>query len=163
MRARSRDEPRRTRTRRAFAVAAGVVVLGLGVVLVRLDLRPAPVLESDIVVRQGLHWHPELAISVKGVRQDIPEGIGLGLTEHGIHTHDATGVIHLEFPGLVRKDDTRLGEFFRVWGKRFDASCLFEYCNGPDGKVTLSVNGQENGEFGDYLMRDKDKLEIRYE
>src|SRR3989344_8320277 len=34
--------------------------------------------ESDIVSRTGFYWHPELAIYVKGQKQEIPANIGIG-------------------------------------------------------------------------------------
>lgn len=48
----------------------------------------------------------------------IPPGIGLGATHKPVHTHDeysATGTIHMEFGGLVKKSDIQLGEFFKNW------------------------------------------------
>jgi hypothetical protein len=49
-----------------------------------------------------------------------------------------------------------------VWGKNFNSSCIFEYCNGPDGKLTMTVNGKENFEFERYVMHDKDQIIIKY-
>lgn len=108
--------------------------------------------EDQIASRTGLHWHAQLAIYIKGEKQEVPEGIGLGAIEQPIHTHDNSGTIHMEFPGLVKKDDLRLGQFFQIWGKQFNS-----------GKVKMMVNGQDNQEFRNYQMRDGDKIEIRYE
>jgi hypothetical protein len=109
----------------------------------------------EILSRSGLHWHPEISIYVKGVRQEIPAGIGLGAVEDPIHTHDASGVIHLEMEGLVRRADTTLGEFFAVWNKTF----------ADFGTATprMLVNGQENSELLDYPMKDKDKIELYFD
>jgi len=119
--------------------------------------------EGDIVARNGLHWHPELSIKILGENQEIPEGIGLAPVELPIHTHDEHGIIHLEFSGIVREDDIRLGEFFKVWGKTFNKDCIFDKCSGPDGQLSMLVNGKENSEFENYLMRDGDKIEIIFE
>lgn len=119
--------------------------------------------EGDIVARGGLHWHPELTITIKGVHQTIPANIGIGAAHKPIHTHDDTGVIHLEFEGRVTKDDIRLSEFFKIWGKRFSSTCIFDYCNGADGSIKMFVNGKENSQFDQYEMHDKDRIEIRYE
>lgn len=124
----------------------------------------APSIQGEqTVVQSGLHWHPGLEIYIKGEKQEIPEGIGLKPVEKPIHTHDNTGTIHLEFAGLVKKDDLKLGQFFKIWGKQFSSECIFDKCNGPEGKVKFLVNGQENQEFENYQMRDADKIEIRYE
>lgn len=121
-------------------------------------------LESDNVIsRKGLHLHPKLDIYIKGQLQAIPTGLGLGAVHQPIHTHDTDHIIHLEFSGLVTLDNTRLQEFFKIWGKQFNSNCIFDNCNGPNGKVTMTVNGQPNTEFEKYPMKQNDKIEIRYE
>ncbi len=108
----------------------------------------------DIVSRNGLHWHPQLEIYVKGERQEIPVNLGLGAVHQLIHTHDSTGVLHLEIQGLVKKDDTKLGVFFKIWGKDFMAF---------GSSVTMTVNGKTNTELENYEMKDGDKIVLSYE
>ncbi|OGY43691.1 MAG: hypothetical protein A2729_03310 [Candidatus Buchananbacteria bacterium RIFCSPHIGHO2_01_FULL_39_14] len=110
--------------------------------------------ESKIISPSGLHWHPELTIYVNGVKQEIPENIGIGITHKPMHTHDDTGTIHLEFQGAVRQHNLTLGQFFKNWGKNF---------YGFGKTVIMTVNGQENSELESYAMRDGDKIELRYE
>ncbi len=121
-----------------------------------------PTPESDIVSKKGLHWHPELTITIKGQKQEIPANIGIGAVHQPIHTHDATGTLHLEIQGLVTKEDIKLGKFFKIWGKQFNSECIFDSCDSPSGKLKMFVNGKENNEFDNYLMQDKDKIEIIY-
>ncbi|OGI16136.1 MAG: hypothetical protein A3E38_00805 [Candidatus Moranbacteria bacterium RIFCSPHIGHO2_12_FULL_54_9] len=113
-----------------------------------------PLQEDEIISRNGIHWHSQLTLYVKGVKQDIPKDIGIGSVHKPVHTHDADGVIHLEFQGLVRRQDTTLGQFFKNWGKNPDDF-------GP--LTAMAVNGQENTEFMNYHMRDTDKIEIRFD
>lgn len=81
----------------------------------------------------------------------IPGGIGLeGLTHNPMHTHDIDNVIHMEYNGLVKENDLKLGKFFEIWGRKFE----------EDRKML--VNGKENLEFENYIMRDSDKIEIIY-
>jgi len=119
--------------------------------------------KDQIVAQNGLHWHPTLLISIKGKQQEIPKDIGIGATHQPIHTHDANGTLHMEMNGLITKEQTKLGNFFRIWGKEFNSSCIFDKCNGREGKVRFFVNGQESNKFENYLMKDKDKIEIKYE
>lgn len=130
-------------------IGAGVI----GGLFWYLATRP-PIPESDIVSKTGLHWHPELAMYVKGVTQEIPANIGIGAVHKPIHTHDASGTLHLEFQGLVRKQDITLGQFFKNWGTDMRSF-------GTNLKMT--VNGKENAEYENYGMQDKDKIEIHYE
>lgn len=104
-----------------------------------------------------------LSIYINGEKKEIPANLGIGAIHKPIHTHDATGVIHMEMQGLVTKEDTKLGNFFVIWGKQFNSNCIFDTCNGDVGTVKMTVNGQESYEFEDHLMKDGDKIEIRFE
>ena len=133
--------------------AFGVATIGS---LVWLVASRPPIPESDIVSRGAFHWHPEVAIYVKGEKQKLPANIGIGAVHQPIHTHtddNKQGVVHLEFQGLARKQDVSLGQFFKNWGKDMRSF-------GTDMKMT--VNGEENTEYDNYVMRDKDKIELRF-
>lgn len=161
------EQKRRERNhlvKRALKIGAVIALVGgsIGSLIGYVATRP-PVPENEIISRGGIHWHPELAITVKGQKQEIPANLGFGAIHQPVHTHDSTGVLHLEIQGLVRKDNTQLGRFFKIWGKEFNSNCIFDNCNGPEGKVTMMVNGKENTEFDHYEMKDKDKIEIQYD
>ena len=123
--------------------------------------------DSKVISMRGLHWHPELTIYVDNEKQDIPVNIGIGMQYSSVptfdqsmrmtamHTHEPDGIIHLEFPGRVTREDTTLNNFFKIWGK--DMMSDF-------GTLTsMTVNGEESTEFGAYEMKDGDKIELRYE
>lgn len=113
--------------------------------------------EGEILSRNGFHWHPELAVYVKGEKQEIPPNLGIGAVHQPMHTHseDASqGIIHLEFQGLVKKSDVTLGKFLQTWGKDI---------NSLGTNLKMTVNGKENTEHENYVMQDKDKIELRYE
>jgi len=113
-----------------------------------------------LISRTGIHWHPTLDITVNGKKEVIPADIGIGTVHADIHTHDDTGIIHIEDAGLVTTDDTKLKKFFDIWGKTFNSECIFEYCSGPDGTLKMLVNGVQNSEYENYEMKDGDKIEI---
>ncbi len=159
-----RQRAARSQTLQRFLKTGAVVLVALGAmggIAWYIATRP-PTVEAEVVSRLGLHRHVDLRITIKGKMQDIPANIGIGVRHNPVHTHDRDSVIHLEFEGVVTTDDLRLREFFRAWGKRFNENCIFEYCNGSDGKVTMLVNRVENREFENYVMKDKDVIEIQY-
>lgn len=159
------NRERKTATRKIGAMLGGFILLGLlggGVFLLTKQQGPETP-RDEVLTRSGMHWHSSLAITIKGEKRVIPEHIGLGMSESPIHTHEQDGIVHLEFAGLVKKEDVRLGEFFDVWGKKFSGECIFEFCNGEQGNLRMKVNGEENTEFEKYLMRDGDKIEIVFE
>ncbi|HMS23140.1 MAG TPA: hypothetical protein PKA38_05295 [Candidatus Levybacteria bacterium] len=122
--------------------------------------------ESDIVARNGMHWHPKLSIYIKGEKQPFTNGIGLnGAVHNPIHTHDDADkdIVHMEFQGVVTKEDTKLASFFKIWGKKFSSTQIFDKKNGEEGTVKMTVNGKGNTQFENYQMRDGDMIEIKYE
>ena len=109
----------------------------------------------------GMHIHPHLSITINGQPQKIPANIGVTpLCMRPIHTHDDSGTLHLEFK---KPQPVKLGGFFQVWEKAFSENCIFDSCNETGKKVKMFVNGAENSEFGNYIMKDKDNIEIKYE
>lgn len=110
----------------------------------------------NILSRNGFHWHPELTVYVKGVKQEIPPNLGIGAVHQPIHTHDdsSQGIVHMEFQGLVRKENATLGQFLKNWGKDI---------NSFGTNVKMTVNGEENLELENYVMQDKDRIELNYD
>src|SRR3990167_9806918 len=101
-----------------------ILILGGGILIgVRFMAQKPTLPESKILSRNGLHWHPHLTIKILNENIEIPAGIGLGITEQYIHTHETDGIVHIEFPGLVRESDLRLWRFFEIWGQKFNKNC----------------------------------------
>ena len=69
----------------------------------------------------------------------------------------------MEMKGVVTKDETKLGNFFRIWGKEFSSTQIFDKINGAEGTLKMTLNGQKSKDFENYLMKDGDNIEIRYE
>lgn len=136
-----------------FLVISGITILLLaGAVWWSKSLESS---DPNIISTRGIHWHPELTIYVNDVKEDLPANLGIvGSSMAPVHTHEADGVIHLEFQGLVRKNDIILGQFFKSWNKDIRSFGT---------NVKMTVNGKENTEYENYIMQDKDKIELRYE
>lgn len=151
-------------------IIASIVVLTViiltGVVFWLSKDSSGGVSEDQIITKTGLHWHPKLAILIKGQKQELADGIGLGAVHQKIHTHTEDfkeGVMHMEMQGLVVKDDTKLGKFFQVWGKDFNSKKILDKEATSEGQIQMIVNGTENKDFENYLMKDGDNIEIKYE
>src|SRR6266550_4974244 len=86
-----------------------------------------------------VHIHQHLDIYVNGKHETVPASIGIYdgqfLTE--LHTHDTTGVMHVESP---KKRTFSLGEFFGVWGVRLTSTCIGGYCK-PQTPWTMYLDG----------------------
>jgi len=131
----------------------GIIVIGI-LFLWSLALQKS---DPNVVATNGIHWHPQLHIYVDGEEQLIPENVGLIGEHQPMHTHvedAAKGVLHFEFEGRVKKDDTRLGRFFDIWGK--DIRSFGE-------NIRMTVNGKENTEYEKYIVHEQDVIELYYE
>lgn len=96
------------------------------------------------LVQEGtvLHIHQHLDLIVDGVHVPVPAGIGIDARDRfisPIHTHDWSGVIHVESP-VVRR--FTLGELFGVWGVRLTSRCVGGYCTGRGRTLRVYVNGR---------------------
>jgi hypothetical protein len=89
---------------------------------------------------QVIHIHQHLDIFVNGKHEPVPANIGIYdgqfLTE--LHTHDASGIMHVESP---TKREFDLGQFFGVWGVRLNSECVGGYCRQVT-PWTVYVNGR---------------------
>jgi hypothetical protein len=90
----------------------------------------------------ALHTHQHLDIYINGNHLEIPSEIGVN-TKAGftspIHTHDISGVVHVESPTV---QTFYVGQFFDIWGVRFTADCLGTYCATGDNLLRVYSNGQ---------------------
>ena len=112
------------------------------------------------------HDHVHLDVVVDGANVPVPAAIGLvepvdvgacpsGLggagdcaTGHGyfseaanspLHTHAASGLVHLESD---RRGGFTLGQLFDEWGVRLDASCIGGSCAGDGKELRVYVDGR---------------------
>jgi len=113
---------------------------------------PVPAGEAARIAAAGLpalsqeqlayHIHAHLDIIVDGKSEPVPAEIGIDAQAHFIspvHTHDATGVIHVE------SSDRRiftLGQFFTEWGVLLNQSCVGGYCS-PQTPIGVYVDGHQ--------------------
>lgn len=151
--------------------AVGIIIIGLIVSLIGWGIiasansaekcRTQPVEEMNIGGHQNLamHIHTHLTIIIDGETQMIPANVGLLRNiMRPIHTHDASGKLHVEAPC---PRTLFLGEFFDVWGKTFNKTQLFDKTT-DEGKLIVRVNGEINNDFRDLVLRDGDNIVIEY-
>ena len=100
----------------------------------------------------AMHIHQDLAITVDGVKEDVPANLGIAsncMAE--VHTHDATGKLHEE--SATTGKSFKLKDFFTVWGKSIDR---------PGYSATLTVNGEIKPEMGEFVLTDGQTITLAY-
>jgi hypothetical protein len=100
-----------------------------------------PLLHLDALGAEGevLHIHEHLDVYVNGKKVSVPALIGIDTANQfltQLHTHDASGIVHVESP---TKRNFDLGEFFGEWGVKLTGRCLGSYC----GHLHWWVSGQK--------------------
>lgn len=107
------------------------------------------------------HIHPHLQIIINGKEEGIPANIGIQPTcMNSIHTHDATGKIHVEAP---EKRDFTLADFFAAWNKPFNKDQVLEYRVDGAHRIREAVNGKDVQGMENTVLRDNDQIVIYYE
>jgi hypothetical protein len=89
----------------------------------------------------ALHIHQHLTVTVDGKPVVVPAEIGIDVASQqlsAIHTHDPSGIIHVESPEVR---DFRLGQVFTEWNVRLATGSIGPYVNGRGGAaVAVFVN-----------------------
>jgi hypothetical protein len=88
------------------------------------------------------HYHAHLDVIVDGSSVVVPADTGIDLENakiSPIHTHDTTGVIHIESPNSATYT---LGQFFAEWAVRLNADCIADLCAGAGRRMVVTVDGK---------------------
>lgn len=105
----------------------------------RLDALGLPRLQMEGDV---LHIHQHLDLYVNGRHLAVPALVGIDERQRyldPIHTHDASGIIHIESPS---NSAYTLGQFFAVWGVRLTKNCIGGLCSAAGRTLTAWVDGR---------------------
>jgi hypothetical protein len=136
---------RRLRVRLGWA-AAGLVAAGLIAFTIWTNLPKSasagPVIdgvECNTNEQLAYHIHQHLAIYDRGKPVAVPQGIGIDQKDNCIywlHTHDTTGVIHVESPS---EKQYPLKNFFDLWGQVVDNTSFLTHAIAPGHSVRAYV------------------------
>jgi hypothetical protein len=99
-------------------------------------------IKCDKTEHLNFHYHAHLTIFVNGFSYLVPGGIGIKPPDciYWLHTHDTSGIIHIESP---ENNTFKLGQFFDIWGQKFNNSQIFDFKadNSTDTALTVYLNG----------------------
>jgi hypothetical protein len=112
------------------------------------------------------HIHAHLTIIANGVQRAIPLAVGVpgaevisnfvvdGRCFYWLHTHDATGIVHVEAPVSTA---FTLGEFFAVWGEPLTRTNV----GGFEGAVVAYVDSTRyDGDLSSLAFKERQQITL---
>ena len=99
-------------------------------------------IKCDKAEHFNFHYHAHLSIFLNGSSYLVPGGIGIKPPDciYWLHTHDDSGIIHIESP---QNNTFNLGQFFDIWGQKLNDTQLFRFKvdNSSSRSLTVHLNG----------------------
>ena len=110
----------------------------------------------------GYHVHAFVAVFLDGRPVRIPANVGIdpgrGVLAP-IHTHDSSGIVHLE---STRPYPFTLGQLFTVWGVRFTGSRIGAYRNSGRRRLAVFADGRAVRDPVHYVLRRHDRIVVGF-
>jgi hypothetical protein len=149
---------------------AGLVIAGPGVRTSQPPWSPEYAHLGERLRKLGLppggdekfHIHAMLHIYVEGLLVPLPADIGLDPAKHtesSLHTHDRTGIIHME---AAHAYNFTLGDFFAVWGVKLGPAQLGGLTGYGGDKLHFYLNGKPLKDPATHVLRNGDSIVIGY-
>jgi hypothetical protein len=104
-------------------------------------------------------WRARIVIAIFGESYPIPGDVGI------INNETKAKVFTISTDGIVSKgvsEDVTLKDFFDVWDKTFNSTCILDYCNTNTSSMVMYVNGKENTDYELYTIKNNDVIIIDY-
>ncbi|MEP7106207.1 MAG: hypothetical protein ABI838_10215 [Chloroflexota bacterium] len=99
-------------------------------------------ISCDATEQVANHYHAHLTMLYNGNEVNLPPNIGITTScLYWMHTHDGTGVIHIESPKSQANRNFTLGDFFAVWGQPLSRTQVATLKLTGDQKLLVYVDG----------------------
>ena len=123
-------------------------------------------MKKTIETAEKVHEHADFKVYLDGKEYNFSRAKYMSdetkVLSQLIHLHDMDGeIIHKHANGVA------LGQFFESIGMKFNNTCFIldnkaQYCNRNNKTLKMYVNGILNNDFGNYELKDLDKILISY-
>lgn len=92
----------------------------------------------------AVHYHAHVDLIYKGQPVEIPAQTGINGTScfYWLHTHQTTGIIHIEAPQADASRQFTLGDFFAIWNQPLSTKQMATLQVGSSEQLKAWVNGQ---------------------
>jgi hypothetical protein len=105
------------------------------------------------------NWAARIDIVVDNQLYPIPAGIGIysNNTTAKLFTTNANDIIY-----KTGSESVTVREFFSIWNKTFNSTCVLDYCNSANASMRMYVNNAENFQYDSYAIKSGDYILIDY-
>ena len=99
-------------------------------------------IECEKREHSDFHIHSHLDIFINGEKFTIPSDIGIipNTCLYWMHTHEDSGVIHIESP---ENRTFTLGQFFHIWGEKLSNNQIFDNMVEDNKTLSVYINGKK--------------------
>jgi len=116
----------------------------------------------DQLEQSAVHYHAHVSIFIDGNPVQIAQGVGIASDQscfYWLHTHDVTGVIHIEAP----KDRSfTLGNFLDIWSTQFIQLRYRNELSSSAGWVVYVDGKAYNGDFHNIPLQKHTLITLAY-
>lgn len=121
-------------------------------------------IECERREHSDFHIHSHLDIFINDEKSTIPSDIGIipNTCLYWLHTHEDSGVIHIESP---ENRTFTLGQFFHIWGERLSNNQIFDNMVEDNKTLSVYINGKkvsDGTEYGQIPLGKYDEIAIVY-
>ena len=156
-----------------LAVGGVFIVIFIGLIVAYLlASRPAAGIHGQPVAsirceageQLAVHYHSHLDVIYKGQPVSVPGQVGIPSGSncvYWLHTHDNTGVIHVEAPKESSSRQFTLSDFFAVWNQPLSQSQVATLKLGPEDQMRVWVNGEAySGDPSKIVLKSHEQIVI---
>jgi hypothetical protein len=126
-----------------------LVVFVVLVVLYRLNTTPisgqtVANIRCESNEQLAVHYHAHIDLLYRGQPATVPAQVGItGSCLYWMHTHQPTGIVHIEAPKGSASRQFTLGDFFDVWGQPLNSKQVATFPKlGPGDQLKVWVDGK---------------------
>ena len=125
--------------------------------------QPVDGIYCDQLEQTAYHIHVHLTIWIDGQQVAVPQGVGIASDQscfYWLHTHDSTGVIHIEAPATA---SLTLENFLNIWGQPQFSQLGFHNELSESAGWTIYVDGKQvQGDFKSVVFTEHKVITIMY-
>jgi len=109
----------------------------------QINGQPVANIRCDAGEQLAVHYHAHIDLIYRGSPVTIPAQTGItGSCFYWMHTHQTTGIIHIEAPKDSANRQFTTGDFFAVWNQPLTSRRVATFTLGKGDQVKVWVDGK---------------------